>query len=128
MLLAYDDPAGVTAAFNLNLLARINRELQGDFTLKNFGHEVRYNDQERRIEMHLRSTRDQTVSIRAADFAVTLRQDETIWTEACHKYRVQEIPAMAHRAGFRCEAQWVDGEWSFAENLWVVDSPVSVPS
>ncbi|HJU03743.1 MAG TPA: L-histidine N(alpha)-methyltransferase [Nitrospiraceae bacterium] len=127
MLLAYDDPAGVTAAFNLNLLARINRELQGDFALKHFAHEARYNSHERRIEMHLRSKLDQTASIKAADFVVNLRQGETIWTEACHKYRVEEIPAMAHRTGFRCEAQWVDGEWSFAENLWVADSAVFVP-
>ena len=73
MLLAYDDPTGVTAAFNLNLLARINRELGGDFVLRHFKHEVRYQEVHRRIEMHLRSTRNQTVSIRAADFTCTLR-------------------------------------------------------
>ena len=118
LLRAYDDPAGVTAAFNLNLLARVNRELGGDFVLRNFAHEARYNDRERRIEMHLRSTAVQTVTIRAADFTGTLQDDETIWTEACHKYRVDEIPGMAHRTGFTCEAQWVDAEWPFAENLW----------
>ncbi len=119
MLLAYDDPAGVTAAFNLNLLARINRELGGDFALRNFAHEVRYNDRERRIEMHLRSTTRQTVTIRAADFTCRLEEGETIWTEACHKYRTDEIPGMARRTGYLCEAQWVDGEWPFAENLWL---------
>ncbi|MGH7181495.1 MAG: L-histidine N(alpha)-methyltransferase, partial [Nitrospiraceae bacterium] len=92
MLLAYDDPAGVTAAFNLNLLARINRELGGDFILRDFEHHVRYQETDRRIEMHLRSTRKQTVSIRAADFTFTLNEGETIWTEACHKFRVEEIP------------------------------------
>ena len=126
MLLAYDDPAGVTAAFNLNLLARINRELGGDFVLRNFAHEARYNDQERRIEMHLRSLWKQTVTIRAAEFSCTLQAGETIWTEACHKYRAEEIPGMAHRTGFTCEAQWLDGEWPFAENLWLADS--SFPS
>ncbi|MCI0428423.1 MAG: L-histidine N(alpha)-methyltransferase, partial [Nitrospiraceae bacterium] len=82
MLLAYDDPTGVTAAFNLNLLARINRELEGDFILRHFEHYVRYQEMDRRIEMHLRSTRNQTVSIRAADFTFTLNEGETIWTEA----------------------------------------------
>lgn len=117
---AYDDPAGVTAAFNLNLLARINRELDGDFVLRNFAHEARYDAGERRVEMHLRSRQKQTVSIRAADFTCTLQTGETIWTEACHKYAVEEIPGMARRTGFACEAQWVDGEWPFAENLWLV--------
>ncbi len=98
MLLAYDDPTGVTAAFNLNLLARINRELGGDFLLPNFEHYVRYQEMDRRIEMHLRSTRNQTVSIRAADFTCTFREGETIWTEACHKFRVEEIPG--HRATY----------------------------
>jgi dimethylhistidine N-methyltransferase len=121
MLLAYDDTAGVTAAFNLNLLARINRELQGDFALRHFEHEARYNDQERRIEMHLRSTRNQTVSIRGADVTCALREGETIWTEACHKFRVEEIPGIARRAGFLCEAQWIDTEWAFAENLLIAD-------
>jgi L-histidine Nalpha-methyltransferase len=121
MLLAYDDPAGVTAAFNLNLLARINRELGGDFLLRHFEHDVRYQEMDRRIEMHLRSIRNQTVSIRAADFTCSLREGETIWTEACHKFRVEEIPGLARRAGFLCEAQWIDTEWAFAENLLIAD-------
>lgn len=121
MLLAYDDPTGVTAAFNLNLLARINRELGGEFFLPNFEHDVRYQEMDRRIEMHLRSTRKQTVSIRAADFTCTFREGETIWTEACHKFRVEDIPGLARRTGFLCEAQWIDTEWAFAENLLIVD-------
>ena len=123
MRLAYDDPAGVTAAFNLNLLARINRELGGDFALGHFAHEARWHEGARRIEMHLRSKRKQTVAIRAADFTCALEKDETIWTEACHKYRTDEIPGMAAHAGFLCEAQWVDGEWPFAENLWIAAAP-----
>jgi dimethylhistidine N-methyltransferase len=128
MLLAYDDPAGVTAAFNLNLLGRINRELGGDFVLRNFAHEARYHKRQRRIEMHLRSKRRQTVSIREAEFTCTLRAGETIWTEACHKSRVEEIPAMAARTGFVCEAQWVDTEWPFAENLWIAAAPPAATS
>ena len=127
LLQAYDDPAGVTAAFNLNLLARINRELGGDFVLQNFAHEARYNKDERRIEMHLRSKQKQTARIRAADFTCTLQEGETIWTEACHKYVIEEIPSMARCTGFVCEAQWVDGEWPFAENLWLV-RPGSTPT
>ena len=116
-LLAYDDPAGVTAAFNLNLLARINRELGADFDLSCFRHEARWNSVERRIEMHLRSTRRQTVEIPRAGVRVILNQDETIWTESSHKYKARDIPAMAGRTGFRCEAQWIDQEWPFAQNL-----------
>ncbi len=121
MLLAYDDPAGVTAAFNLNLLARINRELGGDFILRHFEHHIRYQETDGRIEMHLRSTRRQTVSIRAADFTCTFKEGETIWTEACYKFRVEDIPHIARRTGFLCEAQWVDTEWAFAENLLIAD-------
>ncbi|WP_447979952.1 L-histidine N(alpha)-methyltransferase [Candidatus Nitrospira bockiana] len=121
MLAAYADPTGVTAAFNLNLLARINRELGGDFALSAFTHDVRYDPGERRIEMHLRAERRQTVSIRAADVVCAFREGETIWTEACHKFRLEEIPGMAQRTGYVCTAQWVDREWPFAENLWVAD-------
>ena len=119
LLLAYDDPTGVTAAFNLNLLARINRELDGDFDLRNFAHQASYNDQERRIEMHLRAKRRQTVSIRAADFTFSIEEGETIWTEACHKYRRSDLAGMARSCGFTPGAQWVDDEWPFAENLWL---------
>jgi L-histidine N-alpha-methyltransferase len=120
-LLAYDDPAGVTAAFNLNLLARINRELGANFDLSCFRHETHWNSEERRIEMHLRSTRRQTVQIPAASLRVMLDEDETIWTESSHKYNVEEIPEMATRAGFRCDGQWVDEEWPFAQNLLIAE-------
>ena len=120
-LLAYDDPAGVTAAFNLNLLARINRELGADFDLSCFRHEARWNDIDRRIEMHLRSTRRQTVQVRAAGLRVVLDEDETIWTESSHKYEAEEIPGMAARTGFRCDVQWIDEEWPFAQNLLIAE-------
>src|SRR5262249_43832324 len=105
---AYDDPLGVTAIFNRNLLARINRELRGDFDLSRFEHVALYNTRERRIEMHLRSVERQRVSIEVADFRVTLERDETIWTESCHKYGRDEPPEMAERTGFECVEQWVD--------------------
>src|SRR5580704_9595528 len=110
-LLAYDDPAGVTAAFNLNLLARINRELGANFDLSGFHHEARWNDVEGRIEMHLRSKRRQSVQIPAAALRIMLDEDETIWTESSHKYNAEEIPGMAARTGFRCDGQWIDEEW-----------------
>ena len=117
MLAAYDDPIGVTAAFNLNLLARINRELNGTFDLSQFQHEARYNVQEHWIEMHLRSTVDQTVKI-GDDLSVHFREGETIWTESSYKFRLREILRLARRAGFVCEEQWVDEEWPFAQNVF----------
>ncbi|HYL63183.1 MAG TPA: L-histidine N(alpha)-methyltransferase [Candidatus Methylomirabilis sp.] len=120
-LAAYDDPAGVTAAFNLNLLGRINRELRGDFDLKKFRHEAIWNEDERRVEMHLRSTCRQRVEIRDAGLRLGLEEGETIWTESCHKYRVGEAAEMAERIGFRCEGEWVDEEWPFAQNLLIAE-------
>jgi L-histidine N-alpha-methyltransferase len=118
-LLAYNDPAGVTAAFDLNLLARINRELGADFDLAHFQHEARWNSAERRMEMHLRSTRRQTVHVPAASLRFMLDEDETIWTESSHKYKADEIQGMAARTGFRCDGQWIDREWPFAQNLLI---------
>jgi L-histidine N-alpha-methyltransferase len=119
LLAAYDDPLGITAAFNLNLLARINRELDADFMLSRFRHSARYNAEARRVEMHLRSSCRHTVSLRAAELTLTLQQDETIWTESCHKFAPDEIPRLAANAGFSCEAQWFDQEWPFAESLLI---------
>jgi L-histidine Nalpha-methyltransferase len=117
VLAAYDDELGVTAAFNLNLLARVNRELAGDFDLKTFSHVARINPEARSVEMHLRSKRRQTVTIPAAELDVELLEGETIWTESSHKYSTEEVFQMARHAGFRCQAQWIDREWPFAENL-----------
>jgi dimethylhistidine N-methyltransferase len=116
---AYDDAAGITAAFNRNLLARINRELGGDFDLPAFAHEARWNAVERRIEMHLRATAPQRVRIEAAELEVSFAEDETVWTESSHKYDARELAGIARRAGFRCDAQWLDREWPFAESLLI---------
>jgi L-histidine N-alpha-methyltransferase len=116
LIAAYDDSIGLTAAFNLNMLARINRELGGNFDLSKFEHRARYNRVENRIEMHLRSLTDQTVSI-GSDFKVTLRHGETIWTESSYKFRTEDIADLARRTGFDCEIQWVDEEWPFAQSL-----------
>ena len=119
LLAAYDDELGVTAAFNLNLLARINRELDADFDVAEFEHEAKINQQNRSVEMHLRSMRRQTVNIHAAGISVDFFEGETIWTESSHKYSLQEVCDMATATGYRCEAQWVDEQWPFAENLLV---------
>ncbi len=119
LLLAYDDPAGVTAAFNLNMLARINKELAADFDLANFAHQAIWDGEHRRIEMHLRSTVSQTVRIPVAQCSVSLAKGETIWTESCHKFNCVEVVRMANRAGFHCNGQWVDYEWPFAQSLLI---------
>ncbi|WP_233852143.1 L-histidine N(alpha)-methyltransferase [Paraburkholderia sp. HD33-4] len=119
LVAAYDDAIGVTASFNLNLLARINRELDGDFPLEAFEHVARFNPDARSIEMHLRAKRDITAHVRAAKLTVSLKEGETIWTESSHKYRVEELPAIADGAGFTCSHQWIEDEWGFAESLLV---------
>ena len=118
---AYDDDLGVTAAFNLNLLARVNRELAADFDIRHFQHVARLNPEARSVEMHLRSDRRQIVSIPAAEVVVEFQEGETIWTESSHKYSSDEIAGIAQRAGFRCQIQWIDEQWPFAENLLVAE-------
>jgi uncharacterized SAM-dependent methyltransferase len=93
LLLAYDDPLGVTAAFNKNLLVRINRELGGLFELGAFEHRAIWNGEARRVEMHLVSTRDQNVRIPGARCTVSLRQNESIWTESSYKYEPHRVLA-----------------------------------
>ncbi|MGF6777352.1 L-histidine N(alpha)-methyltransferase [Paraburkholderia sp. GAS334] len=119
LVAAYDDPIGVTAAFNLNLLARINRELGGDFPLDAFEHVARFNPEVRSIEMHLRAKRRVTAHVAAARLTVTLEEGETIWTESSHKYRADEVGPIAGDAGFTCQHQWIERDWGFAESLLV---------
>ena len=118
---AYDDPVGVTAAFNLNLLARVNRELGANFRLRDFRHLALWNEEERRIEMHLQAMRRQQVEIPAAGLNFRMEEGDTIWTESSHKYSPDEPARMAQRAGFRQTTQWIDRDWPFAQNLWIVD-------
>lgn len=121
LLAAYDDELGVTAAFNLNLLARVNRELGANFDLTQFEHVAKINPEARSVEMHLRSKRPQKVRIPMADLMVEFQQGETIWTESSHKYSAQEMSDTARRCGFRCDMQWIDQQWLFAENLLVAE-------
>jgi|SRR5208283_822669 len=121
LIAAYDDELGVTAAFNLNLLARINHELEADFNLAYFEHVARINYEARSVEMHLRSRRRQTVNIPPAELTVEFQEGETIWTESSHKYSPQEVFQMARTTGFRCEVQWIDEQWPFAESLLIAE-------
>jgi dimethylhistidine N-methyltransferase len=121
MLQAYDDPLGITAAFNLNLLTRINRELEGDFDLRQFEHAATFNEATGGIEMHIRSKREQVVRFRREDVSVEFGKGETIWTESCHKYTHESIRELAASSGFRVEAQWTDEEWPFAETLLLAE-------
>lgn len=103
---AYNDAQGVTAAFNLNLLRRINDELGADFDLSSFAHEAFYSEEKGRVEMHLRSTRDQEVTI--ANDTYQFEKDETIHTENSYKYGLEEFHEAAERAGYAPLHSWVD--------------------
>ena len=115
LLLAYDDPLGVTASFNRNLLVRANRELGADFDVDAFAHRALWNAEASRVEMHLVSERRQRVRIPASCLAITFDAGETIWTESSYKYRASDVRAMLERAGFRATAEW--RESSFALTL-----------
>jgi dimethylhistidine N-methyltransferase len=115
LLLAYDDPLGVTAAFNRNLLVRINRELRGTFDLDAFAHVAVWNASARRVEMHLESRVAQRVRVGDAwfDFA----RGERIWTESSYKYEPADVEALGADAGFTTADQWIDEEARFALTL-----------
>jgi dimethylhistidine N-methyltransferase len=109
---AYDDAAGVTARFNLNILTRMNRELSGDFDLASFRHRAFYNVANHRIEMHLESLKDQAVTVAGRRFAFA--RGETIHTENSYKYTVESFRALAQDAGWRAVACWTDANHFFA--------------
>ncbi len=115
LLPAYDDSQGVTAAFNKNILSRINRELGADFDLESFAHRVVWNTVDSRIEMHLESLADQTVCIAAIPMTVRFRRGERIHTENSYKYSMKMIDEMAANASLTRERTWTD-----AKNLFTV--------
>lgn len=115
---AYNDAGGVTAAFNLNLLTRMNRELGADFDLAGFRHRAIYNSFDGRVEMHLVSVRDQTV--RLAGNVITFATGETIHTENSHKYSPDEFASLANRAGFRSVKGWTDTAGYFGVQFFTV--------
>jgi L-histidine Nalpha-methyltransferase len=108
MMAAYDDRDGVTAEFNLNMLHRLNRELEADFDPAAFRHRVLWNAEQSRIEMHLESTRDQRVRIAAADLDVNFAKGERIHTENSHKFTDATIRILLSDAGFEVEQAWAD--------------------
>jgi L-histidine N-alpha-methyltransferase len=109
---AYDDAAGVTARFNMNVLTRINRELEGNFDLRLFRHQARWNARESRVEMHLESLLPQKVAIRALDLEMRFLPGETIHTENSYKFTDESVLELLTRAGFRLRQQWSDaGKW-----------------
>jgi L-histidine N-alpha-methyltransferase len=117
LLLAYDDPLGVSAAFNLNVLHRINRELGADFDLSAFQHRAVWNAAGARMEMFVVSTKAQRVRIEAIDLAVAFAAGESIWTESSHKFTADGVIRQLHGAGFQTMAQWIDAEDAFALTL-----------
>ena len=116
---AYDDALGVTAAFNLNLLARINRELRADFSLRDFRHVALYDEEEGRVEMHLESRRDQAVRVGALGLEVHFRAGERLHTENSYKYSLAELSALASETGFERARTWLDAGGRFSSNLFV---------
>ena len=114
LLLAYDDPLKITAAFNRNLLRRINDELGGDFDLEGFTHRAIWNAVDRRVEVHLMSVRAQRVTIPAVPIELDLREGESIWTESSHKYEPAHVIHEGIAAGFSDAEQWIDHDAKFA--------------
>jgi dimethylhistidine N-methyltransferase len=125
LLAAYDDAAGVTAAFNLNLLARINRELDGDIPMDAFAHEARWNDAFARIEMHLVARRDVTFTVSGEGFA--LREGESIHTENSHKFTKRSAQMLLAAAGWEPLARWTDEAKRFSLVLAESRPPRSAP-
>lgn len=121
ILLAYDDPLGVTAAFNKNLLVRLNRELRAEFDLDRFDHRALWSAAESRVEIHLVSRCAQEVRIPIADCVVHFAEGESIWTESSYKYEPETVVAMGNAAGFRLGDQWIDPDARFALTLFEAD-------
>ena len=119
---AYNDAAGVTGQFNLNVLARINRELGGNLDLDGFKHRAIYNRQRHRIEMHLISRKPQTV--RVLDHTATFRTGETIHTESSYKYSIERFTTLARGSGWTPRASWTDPDEMFSVHALVAQNGV----
>jgi dimethylhistidine N-methyltransferase len=116
---AYDDSLGVTAAFNLNLLARINRELGADFNLRAFRHYVRYDEEAGRIEIYAESLRRQVVRIAGLGLELEFEEGERIHTENSYKYDMEDLARLAAQTGFTVSRTWLDSEKRFSSNLFM---------
>lgn len=111
---AYDDSKGITAKFNLNVLSRINDELDADFELKNFSHHAVFNESKQRIEMYLKSKSQQKISIQKSNLEIELQEDELIHTEHSHKYTIPQIEKMFDETGFEINRIWQDEKRHYA--------------
>ena len=114
---AYDDSQGITAKFNLNVLSRINDELDADFVLNNFKHVARYNEEDQRVEMYLKSLVNQSVIISKANLSLKLKQGELIHTEHSHKYKISQIEELMDETGFIIKQNWLDVNNHYALTL-----------
>ncbi|AJM92824.1 L-histidine N(alpha)-methyltransferase [Nitrosopumilus piranensis] len=114
---AYNDSEGITAKFNLNVLSRINDELDADFDLKNFSHYAIYNEKDQRIEMYLKSLADQSIVVSKSDLELKLQKDELIHTEYSHKYRLSQIHDLLDDVGFELKHTWLDDKKHFSLTL-----------
>ena len=114
---AYNDSEGVTAKFNLNVLSRINDELDADFNLENFLHHAIYNEKDQRIEMYLKSLTEQSVIISKSNLELKLQKDELIHTEYSHKYRLSQIHDLLDDVGFELKHTWLDDKKYFSLTL-----------
>ena len=110
---AYDDPQGVTARFNLNVLSRINSELDGDFNIDKFAHHSFYNENQNRIEIYIRSLENQIVNIPKAEMVLQIKRGELIHTENSHKYTIPKIKEIFSSTGFRIRDMWFDKKQHF---------------
>lgn len=119
---AYDDALGVTAAFNLNQLTRINRELDADFDIRGFRHRAIYNEGLGRVEMYLESQSEQTVAIRKLEMQIHFAEGERIHTENSYKYDIDGLSMMAGDTGFELRRSWFDDAKQFSSNLFVAVS------
>jgi L-histidine Nalpha-methyltransferase len=125
---AYNDAAGVTAAFNLNLLRRVNRELRADFNLSAFSHLAFYHRQEHQIEMHLRSEHEQQVNLSDIELQVAFRTGETIHTEISRKFDLVEISAQLAQHGFQRSESWTDARGWFAVSVFRFTGEIAAQS
>jgi len=117
LLVAYDDPLGVTAAFNRNLLVRLNRELGASIDLDGFFHRAVWDAERRRVEMHLVARSGQTIRIPRAQLTERLEPGEVIWTESSYKYLPEQIDDLLRSCGFSPSAKWIDRDDAFALTL-----------
>lgn len=121
LIAAYDDPIGVTAAFDRNVLAVLNRSLDADFVLRAWRHEARWDAADERIEMHLVATTAQTVTVRRADLEIDFAEGESIRTEISCKFRLDGLAPLLAKAGFDDVTTWTDDDGDYALSLARLD-------